>query len=244
MREMRLALLVLAVPTFALAAPTGKEVLARQEAAQRTATFQARATLTTVMAGRSAARAQLRIWRQGDVSVIRVGSPRTTLWQGTEVRLREGDARVRRLDDAAQRRSFLGSAFTVADLLPMRAADHDAKVVAEVQCPHQLEKMLCHQLELTPATPAVAARSGVSRTVAWIRWDLGILVRAECYDAKGALWKRLVTDGVRQIDARSNKWAPTVLRIEDVVAKSTSVLELREIEVDAPIEPGRLSDTP
>ncbi|MCE9572556.1 MAG: outer membrane lipoprotein-sorting protein [Deltaproteobacteria bacterium] len=247
-----LALLLLLVPALAHAAPpTGAEVLAHQEEARKIASFQARATLSTVKdGGKEKAPKKFRWWRKlGDdgvrfVSLTRFDEPATIRGEG--VLIREGKSKndvllylphfkkIRRVEGQSQSSSFFGSVFSYTDVATPHAADNTAKVLRDESCPG--EKTKCWVVEITPATEADRARTGYSRSVQWIRADNWITVAGDFYDLKGKLWKHLVATEVKEIDAKAHKWLPLHVELADVQSKRTTVLQLADVKTGVSLD--------
>lgn len=247
----RTALLLLLVPALAHAAPSGKEVLAHQEAARKIPLFQAKATLTTSKAGgKEKAPKKFRWWRKlgSDglhfASLTRFDEPATIRGEGVLIREGKGKndvqlylphfKKIRRVEGQSQSSSFFGSVFSYTDVATPHADDYTAKVLRDEPCPG--EKTRCWVVEITPATDADRDRTGYSRSVQWVRSDNWITVAGEFYDRKDRLWKRLIATEVKEIDPKAHTWLPLHVELEDVQAKRTTVLQLADVKTGEAID--------
>ena len=247
-----LASLAVVVPAIAAAGPSGKDLLAKQEEARKIRAFQASATLTTTKAGESGQAKKFTWWRKlgSDgvhfVTLIRFKEPATIRGEGLLVR--EGDddndvklylprfKKIRRVEGQSQRSSFFGSVFSYSDIAIPHARDYSAEVKREEPCPGEASNVTCYVVEITPATETERTRTGYGRSLQWVRGDVWITVKAELYDLKNKLWKKLEAKSVREIDKASHKWIAHELRIEDVPANRVTVLTLGDVRANAKIE--------
>jgi hypothetical protein len=248
----RLWLLGLLVPAIAGAAPSGKEVLEKQEEARKIRAFQSAATLTTTKAGEDAKAKKFTWWRKLGkngihfVTLTRFHEPATIRGEGLLLREKEGDndvqlylprfKKIRRVEGQSQSSSFMGSVFSYSDIAMPHASDYTAEVTGEEPCPGEAAKVKCWVVESRPASDKVKARTGYSKSVQWVRGDVWIAVKAELYDAKGELWKRLEAKDVREVDKANKKSIAHHVRMEDLRAGRVSVLQLGEVRANVDIE--------
>ncbi len=246
------ALLLLLVPAVAHAAPpSGREILEHQEEARKIASFQARATMSTVRDGeKEKAPKTFRWWRKlgGDgarfVSLTRFDEPATIRGEG--VLIREGKTlndvllylphfkKIRRVEGQSQSSSFFGSVFSYTDVATPHADDDTAKVLREEDCPGA--KTRCWVVDVTPATEADRDRTGYSHSIQWVREDNWITIAGDFYDQKGTLWKRLTATDVKEVDTKAHKWLPHHIQLQDVRGKRTTVLELSDVKTGATLD--------
>jgi len=258
MRNVILSLITM-VPALAFAGPpSGKQVLARQEEARKIVNFQANATLTTTNGNEAGKTKKFTWWRKltSDgihfVTLTRFHQPATIRGEGLLVR--EGTdvndvklylprfKKIRRVEGESQRSSFFGSAFSYSDVAVPHATDYTAEVKKEEACPGEAAKVTCYVVEIRPARDIEKTRTGYSRSVQWVRSDVWITVKAEYYDLKGKLWKKLDASSVSEIDKRAHKWIAHEVRIEDVLARRVSTLSLSDARADVKLDDATFTD--
>lgn len=246
-----LAFLLVLLPAVAFAGPpTGREVLEKQEEARKIASFQAKATLSTVKEGEpEKAAKKFRWWRKlADggrfVTLTRFDEPATIRGEG--VLIREGSnqndvklylprfKKVRRVEGQSQSSSFFGSVFSYSDVAMTHADENKAKVLREEACPGG--KVKCWVVEISPATAELSERTGYSKSIQWVRQDNWITVSGEFFDRKGKLWKRLSATDVKEVDTKAHKWLPHVIQLEDVQKKRVTVLRLSDVKVNVSLD--------
>lgn len=255
MNSTALSSLVLAtfalLPRVADAEPSGREVLERQEEARKLPSFQAKATLSTAKTGEAGKAAKrFRWWRKlGDdrthfETIIRFDEPATI--RGEAVLIRETKdqnhvllylphfKKVRRVEGQSQSSSFFGSVFSYSDVAMPHAADSTAKVLREEACPGATQK--CWVVEISPATAAIKARTGYSRSVQWIDQRSWVTVAGELYDHKNKLWKRLTATEVKEVDPKAHKWLPHHIKLEDVQKDRATILHLTDVKVNVHLD--------
>ena len=240
------------LPALAAAAPSGKDILAKQEEARKIRAFQANATLTTRTSGEPGSAKKFTWWRKlgSDgvhfVTLVRFKEPATIRGEGLLVREANDDndvklylprfKKIRRVEGQSQHTSFFGSVFSYSDIAVPHARDYTAEVKREEACPGDAPSVTCYVVEITPANEVERTRTGYGRSVQWVRGDVWITVKAELYDRKNKLWKKLEAKNVREIDKSAHQWIAHELRIEDVPGKRVTVLTLADVRADATIE--------
>lgn len=242
-----LAVLLLLAPTGAAGAPSAREIAERSELAGRLADVTAEATLTTGGPGAEPAVKRFTWWRKTSAdggrnrTLARFHAPAQIRGEGVLLVEHDRDRsevllylpaykKVRRVETQSQRSSFMGSAFSYADLGAPHAADYTHRLLREEPCPGS-PRVACHVLELEPASEAVRERTGYARGTHWIRADNHVAVRAELVGLDGAVAKRLSASELREVDPAAGRWMPLVIRMED--ARTGRFAELRFADVKA-----------
>lgn len=233
------------------AAPSGRELLEKQESARRIPSFTSKATLSTSDRGADARSKTFTWWRKLTADGIRFATltrfsaPANIRNEAILLKERAGGdnevllylpnfKKVRRVESQSQSSSFMGSVLSYADVALPHADDFSAKVLREERCPGA-DGGDCYVLEVTPSADKVKTATGYSRTIEWVRKDNYVTVGGEFYDAKGALWKKLVASDVRMVDRVNKKFLAHQLRVEDVKTGRVTVLQLGDVKTDAAI---------
>jgi hypothetical protein len=252
MQKIILSLIVTVPALVSAGPPSGKEVLAKQEEARKISNFQASATLTTANANEAGKTKKFTWWRKLTtdgvyfVTLTRFLQPATIRGEGLLVS--EGSEvndvklylprfkKIRRVEGESQRSSFFGSAFSYSDVAVPHASDYTAEVKKQEACPGEAAKVTCYVVEIRPAREIEKTRTGYSRSVQWVRSDVWLTVKAEFYDLKGKLWKKLDASSVKEIDKKAHKSIAHEVRIEDVLAHRVSTLSLADARADVKID--------
>lgn len=252
------ALTVTASAPAAKAAPSGHDILVRQEAARKIPTFTSKATIATGGRGADTKTKSFTWWRKlgSDgvhfATLTRFHAPATIRNEGLLLRERAGGdndvqlylpsfKKVRRVEAQAQSSSFMGSVFSYSDIAVPHADDHQAKVLREERCPGE-DAVNCFVVELTPATDKVKTTTGYARSVQWIRSDNYVTVKGEYYDKSDTLWKRLEATEVREVDKANHKWLAHHVKMEDVKEGRVTVLQLGEVKTNVDIGDATLTE--
>ena len=128
--------------------------------------------------------------------------------------------------DDSRAEGFLGSDFSVSDLVSPDLNAYTYKFVGE----EQVQGRACRLVELTPKD---AAAEIYGRAILAIDPADKVLVRTQFFDKKGAPYKIWTLTKVEKIDGI---WTPRRQTMENVQKKSTSTIELDEVKynVDLP----------
>jgi outer membrane lipoprotein-sorting protein len=234
--------------TPASAAPSGREILLKQEAARKIPTFTAHATIATGKEGGEMREKGFTWWRKLSAdgvhfqTLTRFTAPASIRNEGLLLRERAGGdndvqlylpsfKKVRRVESQSQRASFMGSVFSYSDIAQPHPDDYQATVLREEACPNDGGPS-CYVVELTPATDTVKATTGYSRSVQWVRADNFVTVKGEFYDPQNTLWKRLDATEVREVDPVSHKWLAHRVRMENVPEQRVTVLRIADVKTN------------
>lgn len=232
--------------THAEAAPSGREILVKQEAARKIPSFTAKATLATGDSGGAMRTKSFTWWRKLSqdgvhfAALTRFEAPASIRNEGLLLRERNGGdndvllylpsfKKIRRVEPQSQSTSFMGSVFSYADVALPHADDFSAKVLREEKC----GEASCFVLEVTPVSEKVRVTTGYGRSVEWVRADVFVTVRSELYDKHDKLWKKLEATDVREVDKQ--KWLAHEVKMEDVRDKRVTVLKLSNVKANVDI---------
>ncbi|MGZ3438007.1 MAG: outer membrane lipoprotein-sorting protein [Polyangia bacterium] len=226
--------------------PSGREIARRSEETTRLADVTAEATLTTGAAQGATRTKRFGWWRKATPqgryhTLTRFSAPAEVNGEGVLFLEHDRDAsevllylpayhKIRRVEAQSQRSSFMGSAFSYADIAAPHADDYAQRWLREEPCPGE-PGVACHVVESVPGSDAVRERTGYARLVHWFRVDNALIVRADLYGLDGQLWKRLEAGDAREVDPVHHRWMQLRVRVEDV--RSRQVAELRFAEVRA-----------
>ncbi len=241
------ALIVLGSSAVAEAAPSGREILQRQEAARKITSFTSKATLSTDD-GSGARTKSFTWWRKLASDGVRYATltrflaPATIRNEAILLRERAGGdndvllylpsfKKVRRVETQSQSSSFMGSVLSYSDVALPHAEDFQAKVLREEKC----QDASCWVIEVTPASEKVKASTGYGRFIEWVRTDNAITIRGEYFDKKDTLWKKLEASDVREVDRANRKFLAHQIRVEDVKTKRVTILQLGEVKTNVDI---------
>ncbi|MCC7405227.1 MAG: outer membrane lipoprotein-sorting protein [Bdellovibrionales bacterium] len=201
--------LVLALLIFgprAQASLSATEVARQSEEATRVKGYQAEAKLTTTTAADKGKIKEFKMWRQLQADLInyntmtRFHKPSSIKDEGVLILEREGDAsdvllylprfkKIRRVENSNQSGSFMGSAFSYADIAPSHYTDLNLKLLANESCP--VGEGECYVLRGEGKTPQVKRRSGYDYTKTWINTKTLLTMRIEGYSKEGKRIRRV-----------------------------------------------------
>ena len=133
--------------------------------------------------------------------------------------------RVIRLSEKSRREPFLGSTFYVVDLVEPVLDDFRYAFVGE----RTVNGTACRLVESVPKDPA---KHLYGKTVAAIDPVELVVWQSELYDQERAPFKILTVEKFEKIDGH---WTPRVQRMKDLRDGEVSILDLQEIEYDAPL---------
>jgi outer membrane lipoprotein-sorting protein len=243
----------LLAPAVARAAPSGKEIMQRNEEVRRLQDVNSKAVLKTGGGGPERTK-NFTWWRKLQKDQIHFNTL-TRFHEPAEIRGQgilfvensggENDVqmylptfkKVRRVESQAQSGSFMGSEFSYSDIASTHVEDYAYKVLTEEACPGSgAPGVKCHKIEAIPATEAVKERTGYSRTLNWIRQDNSMHAYGEYYDAEGKLWKKLEASKTTQVDAKAGKWMALSVRMNNVKNGKFTLLEFSDVKANAGVD--------
>jgi outer membrane lipoprotein-sorting protein len=233
---------------------TGKEIMTKNEEARRVAEFESRSKLTTGTEGSDSVRLkEFSFWRKVRADGVhnntftRFHSPAEVRNEGILIVENESGKndvllylpaykKVRRVESRQQSGSFMGSVFSYSDIATPHVDEYDYKVRGEGKCPTaESANVRCHEVEAIPANEGVRDRTGYSRSVAWVRQDNFMVVKAEYYNLDGELFKRLEASQIRMVDEKNKKWLAHELFIVNLKTKEYTKLSFGNVKVNSGI---------
>lgn len=234
----------------ALAAPSGKEIMTKNEDARRLSDTTASAVLATGGGDLTTRVKRFTWWRklQSDRTryntLTRFHAPAEIRGEGILFLEHSNDQndvlmylptfkKIRRIESQQQNSSFMGSEFSYADIATPHVDDYNHKLIRDEACPGETNtKLRCFIVEAEPGSEHVKERTGYSRTVSWVRPDNFMVVKAEYYDIPGALWKRFEAADLREVDQSAHKWMAFQLKIENVKNGHYTKLDFSNVKVN------------
>lgn len=241
------------------AVTSGREVLLKLEEAQSLNDTTADAVLTVVGEG-GATKVKKFTWQrklQEDgtrfKTLTRFHAPAEIKGEGILFLEREKDQnevliylpayqKVRRVEVQQQSGSFMGSAFSYADIATPHVDDYQSKVVREEACPgddgQALGSTQCFVLEATPASDSVRERTGYSKSLVWVSKDRFLSPYGEYFGLDGKLLKKIRKSKLEEVDPAKHKWIHKLIQVENVQNRKSTALELTNLRVNRGIADG------
>jgi hypothetical protein len=83
------------------------------------------------------------------------------------------------------------------------------------------------EIEMVPATDRLRAELGFSKSIGWVREDIGMIERAEYYDDQGTIFKRFAAEQIKKVHGI---WTAHLLSMENLRAHHRT--EVRVLDAD------------
>ncbi len=249
-----LALQVLLALSARAGGLSGKEIMTKNEEARRVGEFESRSKLTTGTEGSDAIRTkEFSFWRKVRADGVhnntftRFHSPAEVRNEGILIVENESGKndvllylpaykKVRRVESRQQSGSFMGSVFSYSDIATPHVDEYEYKLRGEAKCPTpESASLRCHEVEAIPANEGVRDRTGYTRSIAWVRQDNFMVVKAEYYNLDGELFKRLEASQIRMVDEKNKKWLAHELFIVNLKTKEYTKLSFGNVKVNGGI---------
>lgn len=129
--------------------------------------------------------------------------------------------KVRRLAASNKKDSFVGTDFSYGDAIGHKVDDWTHKVLRE----EALDGVPCVVIESTPKSPSVAADTGYSKRLSWVRADNFVSPRVEIWDTDGKPLKRIVASDIRPVGS-NGRWQPMRTEAENLQTGHRTVIQL------------------
>lgn len=240
-------------PALAFAAPTGREIMAKNEDLLKLDDVTARATLTTQKAGQAEKKKVFTMWRKVREDKVHYRSL-TQFHEPAEVKNEailfvenekgENDIflylpaykKVRRVERSQQSGSFMGSEFSYSDITTPHAADYNQKLLREERC----EGGTCYVVEAVPASDAIRERTGYSKITSWVRKDNFMNVRNDYVDLQGKPSKRITFSGAKVV-SKKGKWMSHRIDVVSLQNGGKTSLAFENVKADQGIEDSKFT---
>jgi outer membrane lipoprotein-sorting protein len=234
----------------ALAAPSARAIMEKNEEVRRVDDLTSQAELVTAGGGSPERRKKFTWWRklaQDRVhyhTLTRFHEPAEVRGQG--ILFLENGAendvqmylptfkKVRRVESQQQSGSFMGSEFSYSDIATPHVDDYQYSFVREETCPTpEASKVRCWVIEAVPATEAVRERTGFSKVRSWVRSDQSMQVQVEYENLENVLFKRLLATDIREIDPVKHKRMAMNVKMENLKTGRTTQLLFSQVKANA-----------
>lgn len=139
--------------------------------------------------------------------------------------------RIRRLVSSNRRDPWLGSDFSLGDIVGHDVADWRHTIVRR----EAVGGTQCTVIESLPNRPGLAAETGYSRRLTWVRDGDAVAARAAFHDLSGGLLKTMEAGNIRLLDAREGKSQAMRIVMRNERSKSVSTLTFRDFRINAPV---------
>ena len=83
--------------------------------------------------------------------------------------------------------------------------------------------ILLARVEMVPATDRLKRELGISKSIGWVRQDIGMIIRAEYFDERGSVFKRFIADDIRRV---RGIWTAHRLVMESLRAQHSSEVKV------------------
>lgn len=120
--------------------------------------------------------------------------------------------KVRRLQAENKRDAYLGTDLSYGDVIGHAPEEWNHRITGSAT----VDGVLCWIVESLPRSPEIAASSGYSRRVNWLRSDNSMMVRAELYGAKGALLKLITQSAIQRVAQSPARWQAMRISAENL----------------------------
>jgi len=253
----RLAILALSfglLPALALAALSGREIMAKNEELLKLDDVTARATLTTQKAGQAAKSKVFTMWRKVKADNVHYHTL-TQFHEPAEVKneailFAENDRgendiflylpaykKVRRVERSQQSGSFMGSEFSYSDITTPHAADYTQKLLREEAC---AGGGTCYVIEAVPVNDSIRERTGYSQVTSWVRKDNFMNVRNDYLDLAGKPVKKITLSGAKVV-SKKGKWMSHKIEVQSLKDGGKTSLSFENVKADRGIDDAKFT---
>lgn len=142
--------------------------------------------------------------------------------------------KVRRLVSSNKRDPWVGSEFTLGDIVGYKLDDWTHTLAGEVT----LEGQACTIIESKPAAPAVGADTGLSRRLTYARKADGVALKSEMFDPAGGLARTMTASAVTALDAAAGKHQPMRILMKNARSGASSTLAFSDFVYKAAVADG------
>lgn len=228
------ALILVAGGNLVAAEPTLEEILKIAYASKGPDTLQAKMTMTLIDSGGKSSERTLQIRRAGnDKQIVWFEAPANMRGTGF-LRLVEGGEqkmwlylpafkKLERIGAADEKRSFLGSDFTYADMAEHNLSRYDARLLGK----GKLDETDVHHVEFN--LKSMQHDVLYAKIVAYIRLADSRVVREDLYDKGGDFIKQKTYAKIEQV---AGHWLPTSIEMKNMQRDHVTRLEMKDIKVN------------
>jgi outer membrane lipoprotein-sorting protein len=226
---------------------TGKDIMVKYKAQDRTGDTSAEETMTLINAGGGQRKRQLIFTTKTDDAdnrkmLIRFLAPADIAGTGflsIEFSDRDDDRwlylpalrKGRRIAGSDKTDKFVGSDFTYEDLDSENLEAHDYRLVGS----EAVEEFEAWVVEAVATDPTKMEETGYSKRELWISKEHNLIVRAKYYNKEGAYVKVFTAGDIRQVPG-SEQWRAYHMEMAGIQKGSKTVLEVSEYEIDQGVQ--------
>jgi hypothetical protein len=140
--------------------------------------------------------------------------------------------KIKRILSSNKTDYFMGSDFTYEDMENIDLVNWDYTLVAE----EKVGDVDCYKVEAVANNDKKRAETGYSKTVTWWAKDDFIARKAEYYDKKDRLAKRLVLEEIKPTAGATARPRAHKLTMENFLTKHKTVLAMSNFSLDLPVD--------
>jgi hypothetical protein len=129
--------------------------------------------------------------------------------------------KVRRLAASNKKDSFVGTDFSYGDAIGHKVDDWTHRLLRE----EALDGVPCLVIESEPRSASVAADTGYSKRLTWVRSDNYVSPRVEIWDNEGKPLKRILASDIRQVGS-NGRWQAMRTEAENLQTGHRTVIQL------------------
>jgi hypothetical protein len=140
--------------------------------------------------------------------------------------------KVKRILSSNKTDYFMGSDFTYEDMENLDLINWDYSVIGE----EKIDGTDCWIVQAVPNNDKKRDETGYSKTVTWYAKDDHIARKAEFYDKKDRLAKRLTLEDVRVTSPDDPRKRAHKMTMENFLTKHKTVLDITELKLDVAVD--------
>jgi len=145
--------------------------------------------------------------------------------------------KVRRLTAANKKDAFIGTDFSYGDIVGYPPEQWTHRLLRTETVDGQPTRVI----ESLPRDATVAANSGYSRRITWVRAADAVATKAEYYDPQGALLKVYAGSDIRLVDPANHRFQPMRQQMTNVQTGHSTVIAFTDFDTSAAISADRFS---
>ena len=138
----------------------------------------------------------------------------------------------RRIVSTEKSKSFMGSEFTYADMIPPTVTDFEFNLLSE----QKIGEVLCYQIEWIPVNEDVADENGFSRRITFVGKEDFMIRKSLYYDIDDELHKELSVKEINELDPVNHRYRAMKMEMINHQSGRGSVLENTKLEFNPDIK--------
>lgn len=145
--------------------------------------------------------------------------------------------RVRRLVSSNRADPWVGSEFSLGDIIGHKVSDWRHRIIAR----EMLGGIRTIRIESLPASPRVASDTGYGKRTTWLREEDSAALRVDFHDQSGVAIKSLLADDINIMDAGKGKLQPMRLTMRNLRSGGVSLLAFTQFRINAAVADSELA---